>query len=230
MHEKKVKAAIVLSLGLIASSIIFSLAFWYTRSGATTYINVKGLAEREVDATIGIWSVKFESSGNDLNQVNAQIKKQTTTLINFLSEQGFTDKEIIYGHAYLDDRSKYNDADKRLKYSAEMEVTIHSPKVSLLYATVQKSQEIIQKGVFLVGSRWDRGLRFIFTDLNTIKPSMIQEATINAKKAAQQLASDSAVRLGMLRKASQGSFSIEDTDVPTRKKVRVVTQMEYAIQ
>ncbi len=82
----------------------------------------------------------------------------------------------------------------------------------------------------LLTYEWRGPAKFIFTDLNVIKPSMIQEATINAKKAAQQLATDSDVRLGLLRKASQGSFSIEDTHLPTKKKVRVVTQMEYAIQ
>ncbi len=40
---------------------------------------------------------------------------------------------------------------------------------------------------------------------------MLQEATINAQKAATQFASDSNVRLGALRSATQGTFSIEDT-------------------
>ena len=229
MGENRIKAAIIFSIGLVVSSIIFSLAFYYGRSKIVAHINVKGLAEREVNANIGIWPIRFETSGNDLNQINAQIKKQTEGLVHFLKEQGFEDKEIIYGCTYLHDRGKYSREDKSIRYSVEMEITVHSPKVFLLYETVQKSQEIITRGVFLVGSRWDRDLKFIFTDLNKIKPSMIQEATINAKKAAEQFTTDANVHLGRLRKAAQGTFSIEDTHLPTKKKVRVVTQMEYAI-
>lgn len=217
----------VFSIGLVASSIIFSLAFCYTRSSALEYISVKGLAEREVDANVGIWNMKFESVDNDLEQVNRQIKKQTEILVGFLKQQGFVDKEIIYGAPELRNHSKYDS--KSIKYPIEMEVTVHSPNVFLVYETVQKSQELMKLGVCLSYHRYDGPAKFIFTDLNAIKPSMIQEATINAKKAAKQFATDANVRLGKLRKASQGTFSIEKTHLPTKKKVRVVTQMEYAI-
>ena len=227
MNKNSVKSAIILSLGLVVSSIIFGLSFCYRRAGIVSTVSVKGLAEREVDANIGIWPIRFKSLGGDLNQVNVEIKKQTAALVSFLKEQGFGDKEIIYGCSRLYDHGEYS-KDKSLRYSLEMEIIIDSPNVFLLYETIQKSQEIIARGVFLLSGAYD--LKFIFTDLNTIKSSMIQEATLNAKKAAQQLAIDSDVSLGMLRKASQGFFSIENTHVPTKKKVRVVTQMEYAIQ
>lgn len=228
MHEDRIKAAIVLGLGLVVSSIIFGLAFCYARSGTAAYVSVKGLAEREVDANVGIWTIKFEAMDHNLEQVNRQIKKQTEILLDFLKQQGFGDKEIIYGAPELRHLGKYDTTS--LRYSIEMEVIVHTPNVFLLYETVQKSQELMKLGVCLTYHRWDGPAKFIFTDLNKIKPSMIQEATINAKKAAEQFTTDANVHLGMLRKASQGTFSIEDTHLPTKKRVRIVTQVEYAIQ
>jgi hypothetical protein len=58
---------------------------------------------------------------------------------------------------------------------------------------------------------------------------MIEEATRNAREVAQKFAEDSDSRLGKIRQASQGQFSIEprDTNNPHIKKVRVVSTVEY---
>jgi hypothetical protein len=60
---------------------------------------------------------------------------------------------------------------------------------------------------------------------------MIAEATRDARRAAQQFAEDSGSRVGAIRSARQGYFSIEDRDPfsPQIKKVRVVTTVQYAL-
>lgn len=61
---------------------------------------------------------------------------------------------------------------------------------------------------------------------------MIEEATSNAREAAQKFADDSGSRLGKIRTASQGQFSISDRDAntPYIKKVRVVTSVVYYLK
>jgi hypothetical protein len=63
--------------------------------------------------------------------------------------------------------------------------------------------------------------------LNEIKPGMIEEATKNARIAADQFARDSQTTLGKLRTASQGWFQVENRDAatPERKTVRVVVDV-----
>jgi len=58
---------------------------------------------------------------------------------------------------------------------------------------------------------------------------MIEEATRNARAVAEKFAQDSKSRLGKIKRASQGQFSIEDRDstTPHIKKVRVVSTVEY---
>jgi hypothetical protein len=58
---------------------------------------------------------------------------------------------------------------------------------------------------------------------------MVEEATKNARSVAQEFAEDSESRLGKIRSAQQGQFSIEDRDstTPYIKKVRVVSTVEY---
>lgn len=61
---------------------------------------------------------------------------------------------------------------------------------------------------------------------------MIEEATANAKEAARKLAEDSGSKVGKIKYAAQGTFSIEDRDsnTPSIKKVRVVTYVCYYIK
>jgi hypothetical protein len=58
---------------------------------------------------------------------------------------------------------------------------------------------------------------------------MIEEATRNARESARKFADDSDSKLGKIRRASQGQFSIEDRDASTPhiKKVRVVSTIDY---
>jgi hypothetical protein len=71
-----------------------------------------------------------------------------------------------------------------------------------------------------------------FTGLNNIKPQMIENATKNARAAAEKFAKDSESKLGKIRNASQGVFSIDyrDENTPHIKKVRVVTTVDFALE
>ena len=59
---------------------------------------------------------------------------------------------------------------------------------------------------------------------------MIEEATKNARAVAQKFADDASCRLGTIRRASQGQFSVEsDNYQPWIKHVRVVTTVDYLL-
>ena len=80
------------------------------------------------------------------------------------------------------------------------------------------------------------GTAFSVTKLNDIKPAMVAEATKDARKSAEQFASDSGTGVGGIKSASQGYFSIDarDGEQPgygvadsPYKKVRVVTTIDF---
>ena len=68
--------------------------------------------------------------------------------------------------------------------------------------------------------------------LNDIKPEMIAEATKNARLAAEQFARDSGSKVGKIKNATQGLFSIDNAaaGLEEKKKVRVVTTVEYLLK
>jgi hypothetical protein len=58
---------------------------------------------------------------------------------------------------------------------------------------------------------------------------MVEEATKNAREVAEKFATDSNSKLGKIKKARQGQFSISNRDknTPYIKNVRVVSTIEY---
>ena len=58
---------------------------------------------------------------------------------------------------------------------------------------------------------------------------MIEEATAKAREVAMKFAEDSDSKLGKIKRAFQGQFTINprDTNNPHIKKIRVVSTIEY---
>jgi hypothetical protein len=82
------------------------------------------------------------------------------------------------------------------------------------------------------------GPTFVFTKLNQLKPSMVKEATANARSAAEQFAADSRSEQGSIRHANQGVFVILPRDqapgvnegAQLQKMVRVVSTVQYFLE
>ena len=94
-----------------------------------------------------------------------------------------------------------------------------------------ESSALLKQGVVLTGEEYNMRPDYLYTNLNTIKPEMIREATQNARKAAEQFARDSGSSVGNIIKARQGLFSItnRDRNSPHKKIIRVVTTVDYML-
>ena len=92
--------------------------------------------------------------------------------------------------------------------------------------------ELLKQGIAISANDYDQQVQYEFTKLNEIKPAMIEEATKNARAAAEKFAEDSGSRLGKIKDAQQGQFSIEDRDqyTPGIKNVRIVTYVSYFLK
>ena len=105
-------------------------------------------------------------------------------------------------------------------------------KVDTVLALMPRQSELLKKGITGSGNSWENQIQFQFEGLNSIKPEMIEDATKNAREAAEKFAKDSDSRLGKIKTASQGTFTISDRDsnTPYIKKVRVVSSVTYYLK
>lgn len=235
MNTKRTAEATILGAFLCIGLIIlgYLLSSGAVRiKGMDRTVTVKGLAEREVHANIAIWPLKFNEANNDLNQLYSEIQRKSKLIIEFLKKNGFSDDEISVSQPAILDRQvqDYGDASKfKFRFTASTTITIYTEKVSNVIESMKKVVELGKQGIAISGQGYQNRSEFLFTDLNRIKPEMIEEATKNARESATKFAKDSNSKLGKIKKASQGQFSIRDRDssTPYIKKVRVVSTIEY---
>lgn len=230
-------------MGRIVSAAVVALGLWglgmAVRSGIKSFtdrdrtVEVRGLATREVAADVVTWPIVFKHVGDDLPAVYAQVSVTAGEIVSFLKGNGLSDKEISVGAPSVSDLStdRYNNQPIPYKYSVTTVVTVSSGQVDKVRALINRQGELLAKGI-AVQSDYANRITYQFTGLNSIKPEMIAEATRNARDAAKKFADDSGSKVGEIRQARQGQFSIEDRDeyTPYIKQVRVVTTLTYALE
>ena len=216
-------------LGLIVLGLCIPKAVKEFKSFDRT-VNVKGLCEREVKADKVIWPLAFKTSGNDLNAVYAEIDRNNTKIKDFLKQGGISENEITVSAPSISDKyaTEYGTNDRVYRYLATSIITVCTNEVDKVMALMSKQADLMRGGIPLY-SDWETRTDFSFEGLNAIKPEMIEEATKNAREVAVKFAKDSDSKLGKIKSANQGTFSIEDRDsnTPSIKKVRVVTNVTY---
>ncbi len=195
-------------------------------------VRVKGLCEREYPADIVIWPIQFSLAGNDLADLYSRLDSQASQISRFLLEKGITKDEITTAAPGIRDKSaqSYGGSQKiEFRYTATRTVTVYSPRIEEVRKVMGALSRLGKKGIVFTGASYQSQTEYLFTRLNDVKPEMIEEATQNARQVAKKFASDSKSRLGKIKKASQGRFSISDRDKnnPHIKRVRVVSTIEY---
>ena len=110
-------------------------------------------------------------------------------------------------------------------------ITVASGQVEKVNSLMRSQMELMKKGVTL-NQDYEYRTVYEYTSLNDIKPETIAQATRSASEAADKFAQDSHSKVGSIKTASQGQFSITDRDsfTPWIKNVRVVTTVTYYLQ
>lgn len=228
------KEALILCVGLIIMGACIAdgltSAFQSDR-----IVTVKGLSEREVPADKVIWPLVYKELGNDPAEMYDRLATKNRKVIDFLKEKGIAEKEICESAIQVSDRQadSYDQNNVLYRYKATSVITVTSSQVELIRKIMQSQSELMKMGIALVTEEYGTNIvKYEFTGLNKIKPDMIEESTKNARATAEKFAKDSESKLGKIRNASQGQFSIDnrDSNTPYIKRIRVVSTIEYYIE
>ncbi|MGH9870282.1 MAG: SIMPL domain-containing protein [Candidatus Polarisedimenticolia bacterium] len=222
--------AAILAAGMALAGWFVGHGFLKARS-ADRNVSVNGLAEREVPADLVLWPLVFSVTANDLETLHQRAESGIGKVRAFL-QKDFEGEEVTVSAPQVTDREgQGGPAGRPLeRYAAEITVSLRTSRIDKVRPAMAASSELVKQGVALIRS-YEQRTQYMFTGLDRIKPEMIAEATRDARRAAQQFAEDSGSRVGSIRSARQGYFSIEDRDPfsPEIKKVRVVTTVQYAL-
>ncbi|HNT96891.1 MAG TPA: SIMPL domain-containing protein [Elusimicrobiales bacterium] len=242
-QEKKNRLALagIIALGIALGGFLPG-RYYYRAKAFDRTVTVKGLAEREVKADMAVWNLRIIRTGGNLESLRDKLKADQKAAVKFLADGGLQQDEIMTGRLETNDlmanpyRSDKIGADNR--YILKQTITVRTGKVDAIEKLVGRTDELLKKGVIFDGESYPPSVSYLFTKLNDVKPEMIKEATASAKEAAEEFARNSGSRVGEIKSASQGQFSIlplyqtpdAQESQQKEKKVRVVSTLEYYLE
>ncbi|MDL2265064.1 SIMPL domain-containing protein [Parabacteroides sp. OttesenSCG-928-G21] len=226
----------VVAAGFLIALGLFLLGYML-KSGIENFkdkervVSVKGLAEKEVPADRVIWPLMYKEVGNNLVDLYSTMERKNAIIVDFLTKNGLSQDEITLSAPEIIDMQaeRYGNDRIQYRYNVTAVLTVTSSKVELVRNLIGSQSDLLKQGIAISGGDYRYQTQFLFTALNDIKPEMIEEATKNARATASKFAEDSNSKLGKIRTAYQGQFSISDRDAntPYIKNVRVVTTVDY---
>ena len=233
MKDKNIIGAALIALGIVCLG-------WFIKAGIDDFankdrkVNVKGLAEQEVEADKVTWPIVSKEVGNDLPGLYERIGATQQKIKAFLLRNGIKDTELTENAPQVVDLQarEYSDANKPYRYIVTSVITVTSSQVAQVRKIIARQGDLLKEGVAIVDGGYENPVKYEYVSFKEMKPKMMQEAIENAEKTAQQFAENSHSKLDKIVSADQGQFSIENRDenTPYIKKVRVVTTVTYSLK
>ena len=248
-ENNKIIIAIAIVIGLGLNGIFIGRALQRFKKEDRS-ISVKGFSEREVKANLAVWTIKTRVTTNDIAEGSRRIEADKQKIVDFLLKKGIKEKEVFQLDLKVVDKMarEYGNSDiGNYRYIIENAMQVRSENVDTIQQVKRMTDELLKIGVVISNvDDYRPSVQYLFTQLNEIKPAMLQEATQNARKAALEFTKESNVSLGPLKKANQGLFTIADRDDfisgqtgeggygmnvnDIYKKVRVVVNIEFSVE
>lgn len=230
-------AAVILTLGIFFGTMNVKHGLQTFREGDRV-VTVKGLSERDVEADLGIWTLTFTRTGNDLQIVQLALEEDNKKIKSFFNQSEFKNDEIetlpLESQDLLAQAYRPQGADMG-RYILSQTIMVRSEDIAKIEKAVQGVNTLLRQGVTLVNTQPPR---YVFRGLNDIKPAMLAEAIANAKNGATEFASASGQKVGKIKRAYQGVFQIlprdEGLPIPEfaqkNKRVRVVSTVDFYLK
>ena len=233
MKNKEIISAALIALGIVCLG-------WLVKAGIDDFaekdrkVNVKGLAEQEVEADKVTWPIVSKEVGNDLPELYNRIGVTQRKIKTFLLHNGIKEAELTENAPQVVDLQarEYGDNNKPYRYIVTSVITVTSQNVKQVRQIIARQGDLLKEGVAIVDGGYENPVKYEYVSFKEMKPKMMQEAIENAEKTAQQFAENSHSKLNKIVSADQGQFSIENRDenTPYIKKVRVVTTVTYSLK
>ena len=197
-------------------------------------MNVKGLAEREVEADKVTWPIVTKEVGNDLPELYHRVGTKQQQIKAFLLKSGVKADELTENAPQVADLNarEYDNTNHNYRYIVTSVITVTSQQVKQVRGIIARQGDLLKDGIAIVDGGYENPIKYEYVSFKEMKPKMMQEAIENAEKTAQQFAENSHSQIDKIVSADQGQFSIDDRDsnTPWIKKVRVVTTVTYSLK
>lgn len=171
--------AVILSLGmaLLGGGIACGLISF---KAADKTVSVKGLATRNVEADLAIWTIRHTATGDDLASVQGTIADNSAKVRAYLTQSGLEESDIAGENLEVADllANAYRSGDVGgPRYIITSVITVRTNKIDTISKAFTGVGALLAQNVSIISEQGRSPVTYVFTGLNDLKPAMIAEAT-----------------------------------------------------
>lgn len=202
--------AAIIGLSIIIAMFIIGRAYRY-RSTTMETIVVTGLAEKDFNSDLIVWSGSYSRKSLDLKSAYAALKVDENTIRNYLTSKGINNTEMVFSAVEINKEfdNKQDENGRSLGqqftgYSLRQTVKVESAQVDKIDLIARQVTELIESGIEFNSS----APAYYNTKLAEVKMELLAKASADAKTRAETIAKNAGSSLGKLKKATMGVFQI----------------------
>jgi uncharacterized protein len=207
---KNIVAAVVVAIGIIIACWLIGDAYKY-KFKTTENISVTGLAEKDFESDLIVWSGNYSRKNLDIKMAYSQLKDDETKVNAYLKTKGILDSEIVFSSVDIekDFDDVLNEKGDKVNsiftgYELKQSVTIQSKNIDTVEKVSREITQLIDSDIAFSST----APSYYYSKLPGLKLDLLAEASADAKDRAQIIAKNSGSVLGDVKKETMGVFQI----------------------
>lgn len=237
--------AVIFSVAILLAALVLSGTWRKTHERRET-IKVTGLAEKNFNSDLAIWSGSFSRHSMTVKEAYANLKSDADQIKQYLISKGVDPKQLTFTSVYSNKDLKYlydNNGRQTNQifdgYTLTQNVQVESNEVDKVGTLSREATELLDMGIEFQSSE----PRYYYTKLNELKLEMLASAAKDARNRAKQIAENAGGGLGALCNAQMGVFQItgQNSDEEysyggafntssLKKRASITARLEFAIE
>ncbi len=201
---------VIVSVAVIVSAIVLSMAYTEKHRSAAGTITVTGLGETEFTSDLIVIKGSIASQDKDASASYAKMQKDRDLLVEFLAARGVSVDEITFSmpSTHSVETSNYVNGEWAgyvfSHYNTVQSFVIESKNIDVVESASRELPSLIAEGV---GIHVNEPM-YYFTELDDVKLDLLSEAAADARERARNIAASSGAKLGVLKESRAGVFQI----------------------
>lgn len=201
--------AVVIGVAIVAAAYLMGNAYKY-KYRSQQDISVTGLAKKNFESDLVRWSASYQTIDFDMKMASEQLNRNKKIIKDYLLSKGVKEAELRFSAVDIRKDFDYvydgNGGSRQVfnGYVLSQRLDIESKDLDKIDAISREVSDLISKGIELNSE----SPNYFYSGLENLKLELIKEATINARKRAENIAKEAHAGLGRLNKARMGVFQI----------------------
>lgn len=211
IRDARFGGALALALGLVLSTWLAVRGLERMKSDNT--IQVTGSAKRRIRSDLIVWRAHVAVSGPDLKAAYRTLATNVPRVTGYLQKKGIPKEQLVVSAVttrslHPRDGQGAPVEDVVSGYALSQTIEVRSRDMDRVSALSREATELIDEGIPLQSDPPE----FHYTKVAELKLQMLAEAARDSRRRAEEIASATGARIGMLRQARMGVIQINPAD------------------